>query len=190
MISKEGAAQTALELIDREGLDKLSLQLLAKALGVKAPSLYYHFKNKAELLETIARSILNESKIVKSAKVVDWKEAMLSLSLSARKALMRHPNAAPLLLEFYPRHIMLPTYNYWTKQYEVDPALKMVVLEGLENLTFGSAMLGSMSRMKGLGPIPDFDHAKFPELAAAVEANTRSEEELFAEAVRRFLSSF
>lgn len=190
IISKDGAAAAALEIIDTEGLDKLSLQVLAKKLGVKAPSLYYHFKNKAELMAAITRSILREPVIVKADPSADWKAAMTELALSARNTLLRHPNAVPLLLEFYPRHVMLSTYDYWTQHYEVEPELKMVVLEGLEKLTFGSVMVGAISRTKGLNPIPEFDHAKLPALGSAVEANTRSEEELFVEAVSRFLSTF
>ena len=40
----------ALALLDREGLDRLSTRRLATALHIQGPSLYHHFRNKAELL--------------------------------------------------------------------------------------------------------------------------------------------
>lgn len=190
MITKEGAADAALAIIDEQGLNKLSLQVLAKELGVKAPSLYYHFKNKAELLEAIAKAILKDSASITADPNADWKDAMVEVSISARKTLMRHPNAAPLLLEFYPRHIMLPAYNYWVTQYKVAEKDKMIILEGLEKLTFGSALLGSMSRAKGLPSIPKFNKKEFADLASAVKANKHSEDQLFVESIKRFLSSF
>ena len=50
IISKELAARAALTVIDKLGVDGMSLQLVAKELGVKAPSLYYHFKNKQAII--------------------------------------------------------------------------------------------------------------------------------------------
>lgn len=190
IITKAGAAQAALEIIDDQGLDKLSLQVLAKHLGVKAPSLYYHFKNKAELLASIAKMILNGPATLKTNPDEDWKQAMIDVSLTARRSLMKHPNAAPLLLEFFPRHIMLPAYDHWTSHYPVKPELKLIILDGLEKLTFGSALLGSMSRAKGLAPIPEFEPEDFPSMAQTVRANNMNEEELFVEVIRRFLTSF
>ncbi|WP_344262678.1 TetR/AcrR family transcriptional regulator C-terminal domain-containing protein [Actinomadura napierensis] len=38
-------------LLDEVGLDGLSLRRLARELGVQAPALYWHFKNKQELLD-------------------------------------------------------------------------------------------------------------------------------------------
>ena len=44
---------TALEVIDADGLDAMSLERLADELGVKAPSLYHHFHDKAEILAAV-----------------------------------------------------------------------------------------------------------------------------------------
>src|SRR4051812_25198547 len=46
--------QTALALLDEVGMDGLSTRRLAAELGVKGPSLYWHFKNKNELLAHMA----------------------------------------------------------------------------------------------------------------------------------------
>jgi AcrR family transcriptional regulator len=192
LISKEGAAKAALEIIDEEGLKALSLQGVAKRLGVKAPSLYYHFQNKSELLSSVARALLNETppKISKR-KNAGWKDAMLNLCISTRKSLMRHPNAAPLLLDIYPEHIMLRTYEYWVKQYEVPPAQKMVIMEGLEKMTFGAALIGASSRAQGVPPFPSsLDPELYPALAEAIKANRKNEDQLFADAIKRFLSTF
>ncbi|MBN4055462.1 TetR family transcriptional regulator [bacterium AH-315-K03] len=190
IISRENAAHAALEIIDESGLAALSLQKTADKLGVKAPSMYYHFKNKADLLQAVAADILHEATITKGHSKSDWKEKMVELTLATRRAILRHPNAASLLLEFYPRHIMLPKYNYWASQYEAKEEDKLIILEGLEALTYGSALLGSASRAKGLQPTPKVDKAEHPYLAKAITSNKRSEEARFKENVRRFLSAF
>lgn len=40
-------------MIEKEGVENLSLSKLAAAFGVKAPSLYKHIKNKADLLRAV-----------------------------------------------------------------------------------------------------------------------------------------
>ncbi|MGW7491415.1 TetR/AcrR family transcriptional regulator C-terminal domain-containing protein [Streptomyces sp. NPDC054786] len=46
--------ETALRLLNEVGLDGLTLRRIAKELNVQAPALYWHFKNKQELLDEMA----------------------------------------------------------------------------------------------------------------------------------------
>lgn len=52
-IDREMVIATARQLIERDGLEKLSLRKLADELGVKAPSLYRYFKNKTAILRAV-----------------------------------------------------------------------------------------------------------------------------------------
>lgn len=52
-VSKETIVAHAWQLIETEGVEKLSLSKLAATLGVKAPSLYRHVGNKAGLLQAV-----------------------------------------------------------------------------------------------------------------------------------------
>lgn len=45
--------ETARELIERDGVESLSLARLAAELGIKSPSLYRYFKSKNDLLQTV-----------------------------------------------------------------------------------------------------------------------------------------
>ncbi|WFR67498.1 TetR family transcriptional regulator [Curtobacterium flaccumfaciens] len=47
-LERERVIQEALDLLDEVGLDKVSTRALARRLGVEQPSLYWHFRNKAE----------------------------------------------------------------------------------------------------------------------------------------------
>jgi len=190
IISKERAARAALEVIDEEGIEGLNLALVARRLGVKAPSLYYHFHNKAELLAEVARLILLDASISEPVSDVDWKETLMRLSVSVRRSLLRHPNAAQLTLQFFPRHLLLASYEHWIPKYNIAPELQMLVVEGVEKLTFGSALFAATSRARGIKPMPKFDPKKLPHLASAIRANSLSEEATFIAVLRRFLSAF
>jgi TetR/AcrR family tetracycline transcriptional repressor len=53
-LDRKRVAATALELLNEVGLDGLSLRVIAKELDVKAPALYWHFKDKQALLDEMA----------------------------------------------------------------------------------------------------------------------------------------
>ncbi|MEU9487268.1 TetR/AcrR family transcriptional regulator C-terminal domain-containing protein [Streptomyces decoyicus] len=53
-IDRKQVVDTALRLLNEVGLDGLTLRGIAKELNVQAPALYWHFKNKQELLDEMA----------------------------------------------------------------------------------------------------------------------------------------
>ncbi|MET7327892.1 TetR/AcrR family transcriptional regulator C-terminal domain-containing protein [Nonomuraea sp. NPDC005650] len=58
-LEKSIIVATALRLLDEVGLDGLTLRRLAGELGVQAPALYWHFKNKQELLDAMAAAMMS-----------------------------------------------------------------------------------------------------------------------------------
>lgn len=189
LISRERAARAALGAIDIHGLDALSLELVAQRLGVKAPSLYYHFRHKAELMAEVARLILMDAKLPRDPSP-DWKEAMLALNIAVRRSILQHPNAAPLLLQFFPRHLLLGAYDHWIGLYPIPMEQRMVLVEGLEKLTFGSALFEAAYRSRGIEPMPQFDRSRLPQLSEALRANHLDGEALFVATVRHYLDGF
>ncbi|MGQ0697069.1 MAG: TetR/AcrR family transcriptional regulator [Panacagrimonas sp.] len=186
LISRDRAARAALGVIDVHGLDALSLELVAQRMGVKAPSLYYHFKDKAELLSEIARLILVDVQ-APDPKGADWKQALISLSLATRRSILQHPNAAPLLLHFFPRHLLLAAYDHWIAPCSLPTDQHMVLIEGLEKITMGSALFEASCRSRSIEPMPQFDRARLPHLANAIRANSLGEEALFVATISAFL---
>src|SRR4029077_19910430 len=57
-LSRARLVSEALGLVQEEGLDALSMRGLADRLNVKAASLYWHVRDRRELLELLAESIL------------------------------------------------------------------------------------------------------------------------------------
>lgn len=187
LISRERAARAALDVIDVQGLNALSLENVARKIGVRAPSLYHHFKDKSELLSEVALCILRDIQ----APFVDpkrWEDTLIGLCVAARRTILLHPNAAPLLLEFFPRRIFLEAYDYWTSFCPYPPELQLQILEGSEKITFGSALFAAASRSRGIPAMPEFSSTDLPYLAGAVRANQHDEEGLFVETLRTFFA--
>ncbi|MFC6884912.1 MULTISPECIES: TetR/AcrR family transcriptional regulator C-terminal domain-containing protein [Actinomadura] len=59
-LERDEIVRTAIRLLDEVGLDGLSLRRLAKELDVQAPALYWHFKNKQELLDQMVGMMARE----------------------------------------------------------------------------------------------------------------------------------
>ncbi len=87
-LTRERIVGTAVELIDRRGLEELSMRRLASALGVKPMALYYHFKDKEALIEAIVDAVLSECR---TDPVGRWDERVRLLCLSIRDVARRHP---------------------------------------------------------------------------------------------------
>ena len=56
-LDRQTVVRAALRLLDKAGLDGLTVRKLAADLGVRAPALYWHFKNKEELLDEMATAV-------------------------------------------------------------------------------------------------------------------------------------
>jgi AcrR family transcriptional regulator len=59
LLSSADILKTAVQMVEHDGADGLSLRAVASALGVKAPSLYRYFPHKEELEVAVAEEIWN-----------------------------------------------------------------------------------------------------------------------------------
>lgn len=60
-LERETIIRVALALLNEVGLDGLTVRRLAERLGVQNPALYWHFKNKQEVLNEMARTMLADA---------------------------------------------------------------------------------------------------------------------------------
>ncbi|KAF1296694.1 TetR family transcriptional regulator [Enterococcus sp. JM4C] len=76
-LSKEKIIQTAFHLLEeKENLSWLSMRHIASALDVKAPALYWYFKNKQMLLQAMAETM--ESHLIVPEIQGIWKKDILA----------------------------------------------------------------------------------------------------------------
>lgn len=189
MITKYGAAQAALNIIDAKGLKALSLEAVARELNVKAPSLYYHFKDKNELLAEVVILLLRDIEPPKIEEH-DWEKTLTRVCKLSRRGILRHPNAAPLILQYFPRRILLGPYDFWTTMCPYPVEYHMLIIEGTEKLTYGSALFAASAKAQNIAPMSEFDPGQYPHLAEVVRNNPYDEEELFEESIKAFLRGF
>ncbi|MGH7777717.1 MAG: TetR/AcrR family transcriptional regulator C-terminal domain-containing protein [Candidatus Dormibacterales bacterium] len=95
-LSRGGILGTALELVDEEGLESLTLRQLAAKLGVDPMSIYNHVSGKDALLDGVAEVLWSEVRI--PSEVASWKESMRTFAASLRTVAQAHPKAYGLLL--------------------------------------------------------------------------------------------
>ncbi|MBA0124987.1 TetR family transcriptional regulator [Haloechinothrix sp. YIM 98757] len=95
-VTRDAIRETALDLIDRDGLAGLSMRKLATELGVQAPSLYGHVATKDDLLHEIAEGIMEKVDVSDFAGG-DWSRGIRTWARSYRAALAEHPNMVPFL---------------------------------------------------------------------------------------------
>ncbi len=190
IISTERAARAALDVIDTSGLEGFALSRVSDRLGVKAPSLYHHFKGKDALLAEVARLLLADYPLPTPQQGIDWRDAIVDVSIASWRSVLRHPRAAPLLLRFFPRHLLINAYEHWAKLLTlngVPPQWHLRILEGAERLTFGSALFAAASRSREVPPFPSYDMQRHTYLTNAIRANPFDEEGTFVEVLRSFL---
>ncbi|WP_436777873.1 TetR/AcrR family transcriptional regulator [Yinghuangia sp. YIM S09857] len=106
LLSRDRIVDTALALVDAEGLDVVSTRRLAAELGVSGPALYNHFATKDELIDAVVDTVLGEVDISVFAKVparadrddsMTWDEALRVWARSYHAVLGAHPNLVPAL---------------------------------------------------------------------------------------------
>jgi AcrR family transcriptional regulator len=189
LITREAAVAAAMAVIDRDGLEALSVQSVARAMKVSAPSLYYHFKDKDELLQLVARELLRQ--IGKSTSPeASWEERMIGLSVATLRVILEHANAAPLMLRFFPRSLMLSAYENSLVDTPYPVEHQMVVVEAIEKLTYGTALFAAAAETYHLPAMPAFDVERYPRLAKALQAGPQDQLAMFEESLRALLDGF
>jgi TetR/AcrR family transcriptional regulator, tetracycline repressor protein len=97
-LSKAAVAERALRLGDEEGLDAITIRRLAQELGVTPMALYWHFKNKDELLLGIADHALAGVRADRDAGD-PWQVQLRAMVTTLIAVIRRHPVLAELLHE-------------------------------------------------------------------------------------------
>jgi len=74
VLSQKMICDAALEIIDTNGVDALTMRSLAKTLKVQAPSLYAHYRDKSELMSDLAAHHFSEAQnaVYEWASAEEW----------------------------------------------------------------------------------------------------------------------
>ncbi len=95
-ITRDVVLAAALELIDRDGADGLSMRRLARALDRDPMIVYRHARNKAALLDGVAEMVLAQLKVDPADP--DWAGQLRTIARDYRRLALAHPHVVPLLV--------------------------------------------------------------------------------------------
>ena len=96
-LTRERLVEAALALINEHGLDGLSMRALADRLEVKAASLYWHVRDRRELLELLAESILDG--VARPRRGGGWRQGVLAIGRALQRRVSAQNDAGRILLE-------------------------------------------------------------------------------------------
>src|SRR5690242_21038605 len=92
-LDQAAIVDAAFDVLNKAGLDGLSLRLVAEQLGVQAPALYWHVHNKAELLSLMAARF-HEVARVPARAVGSWRDQLILSARARRRAMLERRDSA------------------------------------------------------------------------------------------------
>ncbi|WP_066361141.1 TetR/AcrR family transcriptional regulator [Herbidospora mongoliensis] len=142
LISRRKVLETALAIVDDEGLDALSIRRLGEALNVNGASLYHHFRNKDEILDGVTQLAL-ESVDFPLPDESNWRVWLPLTAYRTRAALVAHPGLIPVMLRRASMGIGTPEAEQCVARLQregVSPGVIAPLIESLELLAVTSAL--------------------------------------------------
>ncbi|MDQ0941223.1 TetR/AcrR family tetracycline transcriptional repressor [Streptomyces sp. V1I1] len=179
-------ARTALRLLNEVGLEGLTLRAIAKELDVKAPALYWHFKDKQALLDEMATEMLRRmaADMQESDPSADWREGLAAAMRRLREHLLRYRDGAKV---YSGTHFTDMSYAG-----PMEAHLRMLTVAGFTPaaaarawLTAYSYTIGYVIEEQAMGPDPatgaeGYDLAARAERLAEYPLSAAAGEEMFA----------
>jgi TetR/AcrR family transcriptional regulator, tetracycline repressor protein len=92
-LDQAAIVDAAFEVLNKAGLDGLSLRLVAGQLGVQAPALYWHVHNKAELLSLMAARFHEVARLPADTGR-SWRDHLILSARARRRAMLERRDSA------------------------------------------------------------------------------------------------
>jgi AcrR family transcriptional regulator len=89
-LTTEQIVRTAVEILDAEGLEGLSMRSLGNRLGSAATAVYWHVKSKDNLIRLAGDEVWHEIELP-DLSATDWRSAATTIAHNLHAMLARHP---------------------------------------------------------------------------------------------------
>ncbi|HEX5511639.1 MAG TPA: TetR/AcrR family transcriptional regulator C-terminal domain-containing protein [Actinomycetales bacterium] len=99
-LNLEVVVETALAVLDKDGLGAVTTRRVAQELGTGPASLYAHVRNKDELLSHVLDKVLADIPLPTARGT--WQQRLLRYGRQTRKALLAHPGIAAVAMALPP----------------------------------------------------------------------------------------
>ena len=170
-LTRARIVDAALEVVDAEGVEALSMRRLGRSLGVEAMSLYEYVRSKDELLDALAERLLEELELPVRARG-NWKTRIRAVVKAWLRLIDAHPNALPVLYRSRPfivRDLLFPEQIYDAlRRGGFDEQATVTAYGAIALFVNGALMRGSPATSGSSSrwdDAPSFDEAAFPRIA-------------------------
>ncbi len=98
-VNRDIVVVAGLKLLNEVGLEQLTLRLLAKELKIQAPTVYWHFKSKEELIDEMATLALSQRsrQLIPAKESADWTAWAAAFGGGLRKTLLAYRDGARMV---------------------------------------------------------------------------------------------
>ncbi|GAB3420230.1 TetR family transcriptional regulator [Flindersiella endophytica] len=96
-LTRETIVETAVGLLNEVGLDGLTMRRLAAELGVQNPALYWHFRNKQELLDEMADAMVVGAGMGPPGDGESWQDWLMRRSRAYRESVLSYRDGARIV---------------------------------------------------------------------------------------------
>ncbi|MEP6619399.1 MAG: TetR/AcrR family transcriptional regulator C-terminal domain-containing protein [bacterium] len=195
---REGIIAAALELLDEDGFERLSLRRLATHLGMHAPGLYWYIDSKQALTDLMAKAILDHglAGVRGLAPGQQWDDWLVELACTVRRTLLVRRDGARVVAGAYllKTQAITPVIELSLEILEGVGFERLVALGGTMTLiryAIGSVLDEQASPLQGPDakerlhalPLPDIDVERWPRAADAMrqvfEGKLRDRDRMF-----------
>lgn len=185
-VTQDDVVRAAVELLDEGGLPALTLRAVAARLGVRAPTLYWHVRNKRHLLDLVCDHVVGDylppgTETPREGQPV-W-EWLAERCRAQRVALLSHRDAAQVVAGNRPTEAALPTIER-TLGVLVGAGLRpgeaVRVLSAIGSFLIGDALETESNRQRPPDPPGGGWAADLP-LTAAAGADMGNDDDRFEE---------
>jgi TetR/AcrR family transcriptional regulator, tetracycline repressor protein len=189
LISRRKALEAALEIVDREGLEALSIRRLGEALNVNGASLYHHFKNKEDILVGVTHLALADVTSPRSEHD-SWRVWLPLNTYRTRQALVAHPELIPVMLRRAPLGIGAKEVEASIRRLEEEG----LAIEAIAPLMESLELIAIVSALQEVGQRGGWEHENAdPSALTAIKradrARALTSEELFETLVTSVMAS-
>ncbi len=190
-LDRKRVADTALRLLDEAGLEGLTLRAIARELDVKAPALYWHFKDKQALLDEMATEMFRRMVADTALDPADtWQDRTRKANHGLRAALLAYRDGA--------RVFSGSRFTGTDHAVQMEQNLRLFTAAGFTladavraTSTAFAYTIGFVTEEQGVYPRPDerregFDVAERARLLAEFPLSAKAGAEIFEDYDRQF----
>lgn len=130
-LTEDAIVETAFAIAADSSIEELSIPLVAKSLDVGVTSIYWHVRNKSELLDAMTDRALRRSGLPAFVESDDWRESLKAHARGVRQTFLGNPVLTDLILI---RGALSPMARRLGAQ-ETEKAIASMIRAGLDEQT-------------------------------------------------------